>query len=189
VAIEILSHHLNSFDFIYLDEISFNLEIRPVKGWGVKKLKILNLASLRIIQPLFVWILMDQLELKGGVKSGDFILFLMELIQYESHRFQKKKVILLMDNAKIHHSKEYMQVFTKFYNVLYNAAYTPQLNPIEFMFSKLKITVKKLSPLNENDLVMKILLAATSITPYECAEYIIHSCKYLKDAYECKEFY
>ena len=94
-----------------------------------------------------------------------------------------------MDNAKIHHSKDHMQVFTKFYNVLYNAAYTPELNPIEFMFSKLKNTVRKLSPKNETDLVMKILIAATSVTPVDCAEYIIHSIKYLKDAYECKEFY
>ena len=34
VALEILSHHLSSFEFIYLDEISFNLEFRPVNGWA-----------------------------------------------------------------------------------------------------------------------------------------------------------
>lgn len=35
VAIEILTAHLKGFHFLYIDEISFNLELRPNMGWSL----------------------------------------------------------------------------------------------------------------------------------------------------------
>ncbi len=50
-----------------------------------------------------------------------------------------KKIIIFCDNAKIHKSNQFMlNTFNKFYTLLYNAAYTPQYNPIELCFSKIK---------------------------------------------------
>ena len=35
VAQKILSAHYASFEFVYIDEISFNLELRQSKGWSL----------------------------------------------------------------------------------------------------------------------------------------------------------
>ncbi len=78
--------------------------------------------------------------IKGGVKGPDFCLFIKELIQYNQERFTTNKALLFMDNASIHKSKDLMQKLSKFYNILYNAPYTPQFNPIE----KYGLEMKKL---------------------------------------------
>jgi transposase len=44
-----------------------------------------------------------------------------------------------MDNARIHHSKEFIKAnFDGKIRILYNAPYSPDLNPIENFFSVLK---------------------------------------------------
>ncbi len=72
---------------------------------------------------------------------------------------------------------------------MYNAAYTPELGPIEFSFSKLKNQVKKAGPISGDDLVVKILQACGQVTNKECAEYIIHSLTFIKKAINKEDFY
>ena len=80
--------------------------------------------------------------IKGGVKSQDFFSYVSEITIKECPPLSNKKIVLLMDNAKVHHSKQYMSKFITYNNVIYNAPYTLQLNPIEFLFSRLKADVK-----------------------------------------------
>ena len=194
VASNILDAHVFSFDFIYIDEISFNLEMRPSKGWGVvgaslnamKPAKSLNYSA--IVAMDLNGILGIQI-IKGGVKSAEFISFMFSICEAEAIRIAKKKVIFFLDNASIHRSKLYMQPFVKYYNVLYNAPYTPQFNPIEFSFSKLKYLVKKAKPTSEKDLVKKILEASHQISEKDCAKFILHSLKFLDKAMNKEDFY
>ena len=58
-----------------------------------------------------------------------------------------------MDNLSIYKTKDFMQKLAKYQNILYNSPYTPQLNPIEFAFSKIKNKVRKDRPLSEKDLL------------------------------------
>lgn len=54
-----------------------------------------------------------------------------------------KKVVLLMDNAVIHKYSEMLATARKFkVNVLFNAEYSPWLNPIEQLFSFTKKEMK-----------------------------------------------
>lgn len=54
-----------------------------------------------------------------------------------------KKVVLLMDNAKIHKFSEVMKTAKKFkVSVLFNAEYSPWLNPVEQLFSHMKKKLK-----------------------------------------------
>ena len=51
-------------------------------------------------------------------------------------KMKDKKVAIFMDNCKVHHSalvKDYMQDLE--IRVIYNAPYSPELNPIERVFS------------------------------------------------------
>ena len=49
----------------------------------------------------------------------------------------KKGILLVMDNATIHHEKEVNRLLRN-YNVLFLPPYSPQLNPIELWFYCLK---------------------------------------------------
>ena len=49
----------------------------------------------------------------------------------------KKGVVLVMDNARIHHETNVKKVLSN-YNVLFLPAYSPHLNPIELWFAQLK---------------------------------------------------
>ena len=194
VALDILTALKKGFEFYYLDEISFNLELRPVLGWGMigkpiqtskppksKNYSVICCMDLNGVVALRI--------IKGGVKSPDFFSFVSKLIEKECPPLKRNNILLFMDNAKVHHSKDYMKKFANYCNIIYNAPYTPQLNPIEFLFSRLKSDVKKLKSKNESELLQNIINVCKSFKSKECAEYIVNSLKFLKNAYDKQEFY
>ncbi len=160
VALQIIGAHNDSFDFVYIDEVSFNLDIWPQKGWAPlgKNQKVSYPGKSKNYSAIVAMDIEGILSLKiikGGVKAPDFCLFIKQLIDQEAQRFRSNKVILFMDNATIHKSKDYMQKLEKFVNIMYNSPYTPQFNPIEFAFSKIKHIVRNQKPQKEDDLVKK----------------------------------
>ena len=61
----------------------------------------------------------------------------------KKHRNQK--IALFMDNLGVHHARTVKPVYEKFDVMsIYNAAYSPEFNPIEMCFSKIKHIFKKL---------------------------------------------
>ncbi len=53
--------------------------------------------------------------------------------------FASRNVILLMDNARIHHHQMVLETARRMkVNVLFNAQYSPWLNPVESLFAHLK---------------------------------------------------
>ena len=58
---------------------------------------------------------------KGGVKAPDFFSYVAQIVAKECPLFSKRKIVLMMDNAKIHHSKDCMVKFQKYTNVVYNS--------------------------------------------------------------------
>lgn len=85
--------------------------------------------------------------IEGGV---DAVLF--ENFIYHSLRsirsdpeLAAREVILLMDNAVIHKHQSVLETALKFrVNVLFNAEYSPWLNPIENLFNKVKRELRQL---------------------------------------------
>ena len=56
-----------------------------------------------------------------------------------NEEYKYRKVILFMDNALIHRHSQVLETARKFkVNVLFNAEYSPWLNPIEQLFQSLK---------------------------------------------------
>lgn len=56
---------------------------------------------------------------------------------------------VLLDNARIHHSRLLHELKTKI-NFIYNIPYSPEYNPIEHVFSKVKHLIKNKSNTNRN---------------------------------------
>ena len=73
--------------------------------------------------------------------------------------------------------------------VLYNSPYSPQLNAIEFSFSKLKDLVKKVKPTSEKDLIEKVLTAFKQITDKDCSEFIVHSLTFVEPVMGKEDFF
>ena len=101
---------------------------------------------------------------KGGVKAHEFFCFMTDLAKQEISINSKRKILFFMDNAKVHHLKYFMEKFVNFYNVMYNTAYIPQLNPIELLFSRLKSDVKKLKSKTEKVLIINIHIVCKTFT-------------------------
>jgi len=123
----ILGQHQQSFDFIYIDECSFNLQIWSLKGWSQshtnpKASKPAKSTNYSAIAAMDINGILSLKIVKGGVKASDFFYIysrLGEIRPTQICRFASKKVVLFMDNASIHKSKDYMQKFSKYFNVMY----------------------------------------------------------------------
>lgn len=70
-----------------------------------------------------------------GKKKEDFLKFLYEL----RYKVAEKWVILVVDNARIHHAKVVKQYCeTHYIKLVYLPPYSPELNPIEFLRKRIK---------------------------------------------------
>jgi transposase len=79
--------------------------------------------------------------IEGGVDASLFENFLYETLKAvrKDPATKTKKVILFMDNATIHSHSEVLETARKFkVNVLFNAQYSPWLNPVEQLFGLIK---------------------------------------------------
>ena len=65
--------------------------------------------------------------------------------------FPGKNSVLVMDNAKIHHDNEMVNVIERSgCKVLYLSPYSPDYNPIEITFSTIKIWIRRNRDFMEN---------------------------------------
>lgn len=76
--------------------------------------------------------------------------------------------ILVMDNWTIHRGKDIEQLVESFdCSIVYLPKYSPDFNPIEFLFSKIKAFVKKIRPLCLADMLWAFSDAVLSVTPQD----------------------
>jgi len=75
---------------------------------------------------------------KGGVKQGDFAGFFCTLFQEKNVGNRNTNLVIFIDGASTHHSKFVKSTFESKITFLFNAGYSPMLNPIGEFFSKFK---------------------------------------------------
>ena len=91
------------------------------------------------------------------INSQAFSCFFSSLIDYLiSKKCNLKKTVFIMDNYTIHKSGFFNEKFGDYLNMLYLPAYSPQLNPIERIFSVWKSYVRRREHLVEDILAMHI---------------------------------
>jgi len=87
--------------------------------------------------------------------------------------------ILVLDNWTVHHGADIKALVEAFNcKLLYLPTYSPDLNPIEYLFSKIKALIKKLRPLKLVDLLLAFENAARSISLQDIRNTFRH-CGYL----------
>ena len=84
--------------------------------------------------------------IEGGVDSAVFENFLQQMVLglRRDKSLEGRNIVLLLDNAKIHHHSLVLETARRMQvNVLFNAEYSPWLNPVESLFAHLKRTIKE----------------------------------------------
>ena len=89
--------------------------------------------------------------------------------------------VLIMDNHPVHCAK----IVTKFLedhkvNYVYLPRYSPELNPIEEAFSKIKHTVRKFKPRLPDELFGTIRAAIKTVTQDNVISYINHAEEFMQ---------
>lgn len=83
-------------------------------------------------------------------KKEDFLEFLYQL----RHKEKRKRIVLVLDNARIHHAK-IIKKYCEEHNIklVYLPPYSPELNPIEFLWKRIKRMYQKIQ--RKYDQIMK----------------------------------
>jgi transposase len=115
------------------------------------------------------------LLLEGSVDTLAFLTYIEQVLLPTL----KPGQIVIMDNFTIHHNPQVKTLIeSKGCQLLYLPTYSPDFNPIEFLFAKLKAFIRKLRPLALPDLIEAFKNALLSITQQDARNAFIH-CQYL----------
>ena len=156
----------------FIDETSFCVNDIINYGYsekGKEILKITKHSKNKERLTLLTSISKDTLKyqiIKGSVNSDIYLKFITD----NKDLFKNRN--LVQDNARIHHSKKVKSYcLENNINMIYNPPYTPEFNPIELIFNKLKTEFKKLDHKNIYNDINKCLNKI-------CKEDVINSIKH-----------
>jgi transposase len=114
---------------------------------------------------------------EGGVNGDIFYEYVEKILLPHLMTFDgtNPQSIVILDNCAIHHVNETVQMMCSVGALIhFLPPYSPDYNPIEYMFSKLKHTLKAIE--NDfdpsSDLETLILAALTHVTPQDCQSWI-----------------
>ena len=155
----IKKHNSKTIDnCISLDEISVIHNSKPNYGWFKKneeptyKMSIPNIHSKRysVIMASNNEKILDYYICEKGVKTNDFINFMKQLVS----KNENKNSYYLLDNARVHKTKLFNTYVNKNkLNIVYNAPYHSETNPIENIFSMLRNKLNRSENKNYNDII------------------------------------
>ena len=109
---------------------------------------------------------------QGGTTSDKFADYLKNTLAPTLH----KDDIVIMDNMRTHHSKEVKKIIEELkINVVYLPPYSPDFNPIEKMWSKIKSILRKLKVRVLENLPDAIKYSFSKVCESDCLGWF-HSC-------------
>jgi len=167
----------DSDKIVSLDESSFDTHIRPKYGWSKKGMPIKKIitTSSRKRKTLTLAVtkkgVLAKNIINGSSNAINFCNFLKDSVLPNI-----ENGVILMDNVRFHHSKIVTDEINKTTNkIIYNVAYNPDSNPIEFCFSPIKSFVSKREPKNEDQLIKAIESSLKTITSTKLEAFFRHS--------------
>jgi transposase len=163
-------------NIVSIDECHFHINMQPNKGWNIKgkPVEFTKTTSHRTSMSLICAatnkkILYYEIH-KSSINKNMFINYLKKL----NRKTYRKN--FLLDNARIHHAKiikKHMEGKTN--KLLFNVPYSPETNPIEQVFSKIKYYVNKEPTTTIKQLTKAIDNGLKTITMTDLQNYFKHS--------------
>lgn len=141
-------------DIISIDETSIDTHISNNYGWSLrgKKISVIKKEK-RIRYTVLCAIDMNKIiHFKIINNSADGIIFMEFIKELISKLNSTNKHCILLDNARIHHSKIFKKYIedNKNISLLYNIPYSPEYNPIEKVFNEVKHNLRQMNIKNAN---------------------------------------
>lgn len=139
------------------------------KNWGQNYTLIAGLCERGMIAPML---------LTGSLTGDAFVGYMRELVAPELRAGD----VVVLDNLAAHKLAEARELIeARGAQLLFLPPYSPELNPIEMAWSKLKAVLRKLRPRTLDALVDAFADALRSVTDTERAAWIRHSLR----QYQC----
>ena len=112
---------------------------------------------------------------RGTIDKDRFVRWLDERLVdlLGDYSLGEPRSVVVLDNASIHHDDEIVDLIESTgARVLFTAPYSPELNPIEYMFGKYKKMLQRF--VYDHDMATSHLMALHSITPRDARAYFRH---------------
>ncbi|KAA6394541.1 MAG: hypothetical protein EZS28_009931 [Streblomastix strix] len=144
-------------DLLFLDETGFNLHITKLFGQSPKVKKATNIVPASQGQNLSVIALiscrgLEAYQVTEGAINVELFCDFLEI--FDEEMLINRKIV--MDNARWHYNEEAQRMVSeRGCEVVFNAPYSPQLNPIEEVFSFAKQRYRCICPLADMRDIMR----------------------------------
>jgi len=109
----------------------------------------------------------------GPINGDAFADYMTELVTYV-RGVNSTPAYIIMDNAPIHKVRQVQEICGSQgseVNLMFLPPYSPQLNPIEHLFSEWKAKVRRSAPKSEAELSAAIHSASETISSQHCSNY------------------
>lgn len=171
---------LRTRPILFLDESGFNLHTSINYGYSTlnedavlyqPKSKGKNMSLCAIISSNGV----ENYKIIDGAYNRDIFMTFLESCN-KKNIFQHSSIVV-MDNARFHHCEEIkMYLLSKNVKIIYLPPYSPDLNPIENVFSTIKSTINRFRPRAQSrpQLQSNIELAITELQVNDFSAYYKH---------------
>ena len=186
VAQKILEYLNKNVEFIYIDETGFNQNFSPFYSYSKKGEKSIIKTppkgdNYSVIAAITSKKFLSYQIFHGSIKADDFGGFVTKIFT-EIPELKNKRLnyVIFLDNASIHRANILKPCLRK-YHVIYNAPYSPFLNPIEELFGIWKYNFRNLVFDKSKNVVQKITESCTNLDLESISSYFIHSIEFLDD--------
>lgn len=171
--------NVDAKDAIFIDETGCHPGMGPRRGWAPVGARLLAPEAaysggrrVSMIAALDVRGIRRHSFVDGGVKGADFLHFVQRVL---GPSLRPGKVVV-MDNLSLHKSPEVLSYLERRRcRVVFVPPYSPDTNPIEMAFSKIKHHVRKAVAQSTRALRDAFKSACATITPRDARNYIGHA--------------
>lgn len=162
---------------VFLDEMGVNTKLTRLYGWGPRSERVIGtvphghwktstflgaLRSTGLTAPLVI----------DGAMTGDIFL---AYVQQQLAPTLKRGDLVILDNLRCHHvAGVRAAIEAAGCQLMYLPPYSPDWNPIELLFSKLKSLLRKHGDRTIDELWQRLGELVPRFTPDECRRYIRH---------------
>lgn len=167
---------------VFLDESGVNINLTRHYGWAKKDQRVID--NIPLTMPKNTTILssirangeMEYTVYEGGTTKEKFKSYLENILRPTLSRGD----VVIMDNMRSHHAR-IVTVYLDGENVRYDylPAYSPDLNPIEKLWSKIKSYLRKVKVRDSKKLLSVIRNAFSTVTKTDCENWFA-SCGYVR---------
>ena len=175
--IELDRYIRGGFSLVFVDESHWDVGNVRTRKWGEKGKKHFRTEPPRSYRLTCICAIGDSgtkhCRLFNGTINGDiFVRYMKELFDFMS--VDNTNVLFVMDNAPIHKGEVVQLAQEHNHEVLFNAPYSPECNPIEMVFGFWKTRVGQLVNVDIADMISSISRCFDDITPAEIKRTINH---------------